>query len=207
ASELLKKIAAEKAQLIKEGKIKKEKPLPDISDEEKPFELPSGWEWERLPNVAFFQEGPGIMAKDFRFEGVPLIRISGMQSHYVSLEGCNFLDEEMVEMKWNHFRLDEGDILLSSSASLGKVAKVGKEVAGSIAYTGLIRFKPYSCLSEEFLIGFFSSNEFGRQINDNKKGAAIMHFGPTHLRLMLIPIPPLKEQHRIVTKVDELMAL
>lgn len=207
ASELLKKTASEKAQLIKKEKIKKEKPLPEITDEEKPFELPSGWEWERLPNVTFFQEGPGIMAKDFRFEGVPLIRISGMQSHYVSLEGCNFLDEEMVEMKWNHFRLDEGDILLSSSASLGKVAKVGKEVAGSIAYTGLIRFKPYSCLSEEFLIRFFSSNEFGRQINDNKKGAAIMHFGPTHLRLMLIPIPPLKEQQRIVAKVDELMAL
>jgi type I restriction enzyme, S subunit len=207
ASELLKKIAAEKTQLIKDGKIKKEKPLPEITDEEKPFELPSGWEWDRFPNISFFQEGPGIMAKDFRDSGIPLIRISGMHDNLVSLEGCNFLDKEMVKNKWNHFRLNEGDIVLSSSASLGKVAKVSREAVGSIVYTGLIRFKPYVGIAEEYLIKFLSSTEFQRQINNNKTGAAIMHFGPTHLRLMSVPIPPLAEQHRIVAKVDELLSL
>jgi len=207
ASELLKIIATEKARLVKEGKIKKEKPLPPITEEEEPFALPEGWEWERLPNLSFLQEGPGIMAKDFRSEGIPLIRIAGVHGSIVSLEGCNFLEEEMVAKKWHHFRLDEGDIILSSSASLGKVSKVGSEAIGSIAYTGLIRFKPYSPLFDEYLIRFFSSNEFSRQIDECKKGAAIMHFGPTHLRWMLVPLPPLAEQYRIVAKVDELMAL
>lgn len=207
ASELLKAIAAEKAKLVEEGKIKADKPLPPVNQEEIPFELPKGWLWERLPNVSFFQEGPGIMAKDFRDTGVPLIRISGMHSPVVSLDGCNFLDEEMVAKKWNHFRLDEDDIVLSSSASLGKVSKVKKDAVGSIVYTGLIRFKPFKSLFDEYLIRFLGSREFERQIDGSKRGAAILHFGPTHLRGMILPVPPFAEQRRIVAKVDELMAL
>jgi type I restriction enzyme S subunit len=207
ASVLLERITAEKARLVKEGKIKKPKALPEISEEEKPFELPQGWIWERLSTISFFQEGPGILAKDFRDTGVPLIRISGIHGETVSLDGCNFLDEEIVSKKWDHFRLDKGDILLSSSASLGKVAKVGDEATGSIPYTGLIRFKPFQGVFDEYLIRFFCAHEFVRQIDNNKKGAAILHFGPTHLRRMIVPLPPFKEQHRIVAKVDELMAL
>jgi type I restriction enzyme S subunit len=207
ASELLKKIAAEKAKLVKEGEIKADKPLPPIDDAEIPFELPKGWLWERLPNISFFQEGPGIMAKDFRDAGVPLIRISGMHGPVVSLDGCNFLDEDMVAQKWNHFRLEEDDIILSSSASLGKVSKVGNDAIGSIAYTGLIRFKPFKSIFDDYLIRFLGSREFVRQVDDSKRGAAILHFGPTHLRRMILPVPPLSEQHRIVSKVDELVTL
>lgn len=207
ASELLKRVAAEKAKLVKEGKIKADKPLPPIDDTEKPFELPQGWLWEWLPSISFFQEGPGIMAKDFRDAGIPLVRISGMHGRIVSLDGCNFLDEDMVAKKWNHFRLEEDDIILSSSASLGKVSKVGRDAIGSIAYTGLIRFKPFKSIFDEYLIRFLGSSEFARQIDGSKRGAAILHFGPTHLRGMMMPVPPLAEQHRIVAKIDELMAL
>lgn len=207
ASELLKTIADEKAKLVEEGKVKADKPLPPLNDAEIPFELPKGWLWERLPNVALFQEGPGIMAKDFRDKGVPLIRISGMHGPVVSLDGCNFLDEEMVAKKWNHFRLDEDDIVLSSSASLGKVSKVKKDAIGSIVYTGLIRFKPFRSLYDEYLIRFLGSSEFERQIDGSKRGAAILHFGPTHLRGMILPVPPFAEQRRIVSKVNEVMAL
>lgn len=147
------------------------------------------------------------MAKDFRDQGVPLIRISGMHGPVVSLDGCNFLDEEMVAKKWSHFRLDENDIVLSSSASLGKVSKVKKAAVGSIFYTGLIRFKPFKSLFDEYLIKFLGSREFERQIDGSKRGAAILHFGPTHLRGMILPVPPFAEQRRIASKVDELMGL
>jgi type I restriction enzyme S subunit len=207
ASVLLAKIAAENERLAKEGEIKKQKPLPPIKPDELPYELPPSWVWARLPDIAFFQEGPGIMAKDFRDAGIPLIRIAGMHNDFVSLEGCNFLDEDMVEKKWAHFRLELGDIVLSSSASLGIVAKVGEGTVGSIVYTGLIRFQPFSCLYDDFFIWFLNSNEFISQINKSKTGAAIMHFGPTHLKGMLVPLAPLAEQHRIVAKVDELMAM
>ena len=207
AAKLLERIAAEKAQLIKDGKIKKQKPQPALTKKDEPFVIPECWCWVRLPDVTFFQEGPGILAKDFRENGVPLIRISGMHKQQVSLDGCNYLDEAMVAKKWEHFKLDIDDIVLSASASLGKVSKVGPETEGCIVYTGLIRFKPYSAILEDYLLKFFESSEFVRQIQDKSKGAAIKHFGPTHLNNMIIPVPPFVEQLRIVARVDELMAL
>ncbi|HIF9099219.1 TPA: restriction endonuclease subunit S [Photobacterium damselae] len=207
ASVLLERIAAEKAQLVKEGKIKKENSSKALAENSLPFSIPNNWCWERLPNITFFQEGPGILAKDFRDTGVPLIRIAGMHQEMLSLEGCNYLDEEMVSDKWDHFRLNHGDIVISSSASLGKVAKVGKDTVGSIVYTGLIRFRPYSNVSYDYIAKFFASPEFNRQIGNNSRGAAIKHFGPTHLKTMIFPLPPVEEQHRIVAKVDELMTL
>lgn len=205
--EIIEKGRSERLDLVRKGVIRSQKQLPPLNREATPFEVPKGWAWQRLPDVTFFQEGPGIMAKDFRTAGIPLIRISGMANEMVSLDGCNYLDEKMVDTKWSHFKLDLGDIVLTSSASLGKVSKVGEEAKGCIAYTGLIRFKPFASLSENYLMKFFDSNEFVRQIDARKTGAAIKHFGPTHLKLMVIPIPPLAEQYRIVAKVDELMAL
>ncbi|CAK3975072.1 Type I restriction enzyme EcoAI specificity subunit [Vibrio crassostreae] len=207
ASYFFPEMEEEKSALVKANKLKKQKPTPLIDGASAPYQLPAQWVWMGLPDVTFFQEGPGILAKDFRDAGVPLIRISGMHEEKVSLAGCNFLDESMVLKKWEHFKLDLEDIVLSSSASLGKVAKVSEETVGAIVYTGLIRFKTYAALSENYMSRFFESMEFARQINSSKTGAAIKHFGPTHLKKMVIPIPPLKEQHRIVTKVDELMTL
>lgn len=207
ADESLEKVAAENTKLAKKGVDRNQASSSLIRPEERPYELPPSWVWTRLPDIAFFQEGPGIMAKDFRETGIPLIRIAGMHNDFVSLEGCNFLDEDMVDKKWAHFKLELGDIVLSSSASLGKVAKVGEETVGSIVYTGLIRFQPYECLYVDYLIAFLNSKEFLLQIDASKKGAAIMHFGPTHLKRMLVPLAPLAEQRRIVAKVRNLMAL
>lgn len=66
--------------------------------------------------MSHYQEGPDILAVDFRNSGVSLIRIAGMQGDKLSLEGCNYLDPEMVERKWSHFKLDLGDIVTSTSA-------------------------------------------------------------------------------------------
>ena len=68
--------------------------------------------WSDLPfsEVIDFQEGPGILAKDFRDEGVPLVRLSGLDRGVSVLEGCNFLDPEMVRTRWDHFRLRGGDV-------------------------------------------------------------------------------------------------
>ena len=63
-----------------------------------------------ISDISLFQEGPGILSVDFRTKGIPLIRIAGMQTSRVTLNGCNYLDPVMVETKWKHFRLDVGDI-------------------------------------------------------------------------------------------------
>ena len=179
----------------------------DIDITEKiPFDLPLGWCWDKISNVTIFQEGPGILAVDFRDKGIPLIRIAGMKGAFVSLEGCNYLDEEMVSKKWHHFRLDKGDIVISTSASMDKIAEVNEDTVGAIPYTGLIRFKMTSCLLSSYFKYFIRSPYYMRQIDEQKSGALISHYGPSHLNKMIIPIPPLSEQERIVRKINEIFA-
>ena len=197
----------EKQRLIKEGKIKKEKPLPEITNDDIPFDIPENWKWVHIPDVTYFQEGPGILAVDFRSTGIPLIRISGMQGKIVTLNGCNYLDPTMVKEKWNHFRLEKGDIVISTSASMDKISEVTEEAEGAIPYTGQIRFKMYDGFDKRFFVYFIQSPFYTHQIEAQAAGAAIKHYGPSHLRKMLIPLPPLAEQKRIVEKLDQLLPL
>lgn len=205
AEALYQQIQEEKVKLIKEGKIKKEKPLPAITEDEIPFDIPDSWKWVRIPEMSYFQEGPGILAVDFRDSGVPLIRISGMQNEDLSLEGCNYLDPDMVEKRWSHYKLDLGDIVISTSASMDKICEVTDKTVGSIPYTGQIRFKMYGNINKDYFRFFIKSSCYIKQINEQKSGGTIKHYGPTHLKKMIIPLPPLEEQKRIVAKIEELM--
>lgn len=102
-------------------------------------EISSVWSMRKIKHVCRYQEGPGIMAADFKESGIPLIRIAGVKGDQVSLEGCNFLSELKVKRRWNHFRLNRGDLLISGSASSGTVSEVTSVAEGAVAYTGLFR--------------------------------------------------------------------
>lgn len=196
-----------KEEAIKEGKYKKEKFRGALCEEEYPFDIPDNWKWLYISDMSLFQEGPGILAVDFRTQGVPLIRIAGMQEDVVKLDGCNYLDPQMVEDKWKHFKLDLGDIVISTSASMDKIAEVTEETVGAIPYTGLIRFKMFGNINKEYFQYFIKSSFYATQINEQKSGGTIKHYGPTHLKKMLIPIPPIEAQQRIVERLDALLPL
>lgn len=171
--------------------------------------IPSGWKVLSLPEIVDFQEGPGILAKDFETEGVPLIRLEGLTSDSL-LNGCNYLNSNLVEKRWKHFKLAQGDILLSTSASLGRVCAVNEEAVGSIPYTGIIRFRPKSGLSIHYLKYFFKSPIFQQQVEAMGVGSVIKHFGPTHLKQMSILLPPAREQEEIagiLSSLDERIEL
>jgi type I restriction enzyme, S subunit len=154
-------------------------------------------EWP-FPDVVDFQEGPGILAKDFRRDGTPLVRLSGLDVGASVLNGCNYLSPEMVARKWSHFCLKEGDILLSTSASLGRVAVVGKEGVGAIPYTGLIRMRPRDeRLIAPFIPYLLGGQEFQQQVEAAGVGSVIRHFGPMHLRRMTVRLPPPDSQKKI----------
>lgn len=175
------------------------------------FDRTGGWEEHDFADLIFFQEGPGIMAVDFHDEGVALVRLSGLVEGKVSLEGCNYLDPGKVAKKWPHFRLEAGDILVSCSASFGRPAVVDKRAAGSVFYTGLIRFRPKNArLDAGYLEVFLGSPCFLQQAEAAAVGGGIKHFGPTHLRQMKVLCPPnIKEQQRIadcLTSLDNLIA-
>ncbi|MFT0183499.1 restriction endonuclease subunit S [Pseudomonas benzopyrenica] len=171
-----------------------------------PVSNSKGWPLHNLAEATFFQEGPGILAKDFRESGVPLVRMAGMSDGKVSLNGCNFVDQAMFERKWSQFALSEGDILVLTSATFGKPAVVSKETVGSIFYTGIIRFKAtHQSLSAEFLKSFLASPWFLRQAQRLASGAVIKHFGPTHLKQMHIPIPPMELQLAFAKLTEQIM--
>ncbi len=167
--------------------------------------VPSDWGVESLETVTDFQEGPGILANDFRESGVPLLRLRNIENPRVQLAGCNFLNPEKVNTKWKHFELRQGDFLISTSASLGRVSVVGPEAVGAIAYTGIIRFRSRSSrLHHEYLRAFLSSRSFVQQAERMATGSVIKHFGPSHLRQMAITLPPLETQVQIAQVFDAL---
>ncbi|WP_053087241.1 restriction endonuclease subunit S [Cardiobacterium hominis] len=159
---------------------------------------PEDWKVVPLTDAVIFQEGPGILAKDFQSSGVPLIRLKGVEGDFVSLEGCNFLAPEKVASKWSHFRLERGDLVISTSASFGRVSEVTEESAGAVPYTGLIRFQPKTKeIDAGFLRAFLGSSAFMQQVEAMASGSVIRHFGPMHLKQMALPLPPLGEQRAI----------
>ncbi|WP_082121013.1 restriction endonuclease subunit S [Dyella japonica] len=167
--------------------------------------VPPSWDVQPLYAVTDFQEGPGILAKDFKDSGVPLLRLRNIEGSTVQLAGCNYLDEERVASKWKHFELKQGDLLISTSASLGRVSVVGAEAVGAVAYTGIIRFRSNSgFLHHEYLRAFLSSRAFVEQAERMATGSVIKHFGPSHLRQMAITLPSLREQVQIAELFDAL---
>lgn len=208
-SELLKQIRAEKDRLIAEGKIKKDKPLPAISDDEKPFELPEGWEWVRLPDVYFLQEGPGIRNWQFRQDGVKLLNVKNIVKGQLVLDNSDkHISPDEYESKYQHFTIEDGDLLFASSGgSWGKTAIFKDPGYSVIVNTSTIRFQPFLKLVPiAFLRLFIDTATFKSQMERQLVGMQ-PNFGSTHLSKVLFPLPPLAEQARIVAKVEELMAL
>jgi len=147
------------------------------------------------------------MAADFREAGVPLLRIACLQGQVASLNGCNFLDPEMVRRRWQHFAVQGGDYLLSASASTGNVVLATDVVAGAIPYTGILRLWPLSSrVIMPFVRLYIGCRPFQDQIDVLKSGVAIEHFGPTHLKRMCLVLPPENEQRDIVAHIDRELA-
>ncbi|MDE0456908.1 MAG: restriction endonuclease subunit S [Chromatiales bacterium] len=157
-------------------------------------------EWEVVPfaDAIDFREGPGILAKDFREKGVPLLRLRNIERPFVDLAGCNFLDPDMVESRWSHFRVVPGDLLVSTSGTLGRVSIATQASAGSIPYTGIIRMRPARVdVDAGFIRYFLMSPLFQLQAEASAAGSVLRHFGPSHLREMSFPVPSSNEQRTI----------
>lgn len=177
--------------------------MKEVTVGDAPLRVPAHWTVVPLRYVLAYQEGPGILAADFRDEGVPLLRVSGVRRAVATLDGCNYLDVEMVNSRWSHFRVGLGDLLISASASMGTVSKVETDdVVGAIPYTGIIKITPGAMLAD-FIRWFVVSSEFLEQVESLKTGSTIQHFGPSHLSQMRVALPPADEQREIAAYLDE----
>lgn len=205
ASELLKRIATEKAELVKQGKIKKQKPLPEISEDEKPFELPEGWEWVRLIDI-MADIHYGYTASADETKEVKLLRITDIQDDKVNwgtVPGCD-ISEKMVEQ----YKLNNNDIVIArTGGTVGKSYLVENINVSSVFASYLIRLKYLSPMQAGFTKVFLGSQLYWKQLYDGTSGTGQPNVNGNTLKAIILPIAPLNEQHKVVSKVDELMSL
>ncbi|MEL0636757.1 restriction endonuclease subunit S [Marinomonas sp. TI.3.20] len=211
ASKLLERIAAEKAQLIKDKKIKKQKPLLEITEDEKPFELPEGWEWVRF-GILFksFSNGLYKPAKFYTDAGVISLRMYNIQNGCIDFNAAKRV--EVVSKELEQFTLEAGDLLINrvnSKELVGKTAIIPKTEEPLVYESMNMRAKPFKrFLSSEYLNLFMMTGIAQESISAFAKeaiGQASINQG--QVNSIKTPLPPLEEQHRIVSKIDELMAL
>lgn len=209
ASVLLERIAAEKARLVKEGKIKKPKALPEIGEEDKPFELPEGWEWSRINDVLHLENGDrskNYPNKSALVEnGIPFVNAGQLSDGLVSKDELCFISKERFDIL-NGGKFNDGDILFCLRGSLGKCAVVKNFGIGAIA-SSLVILRPYFPPITNYIMIVMNAPITSRNISKYNNGTAQPNLSAADLSKFGLPLPPLVEQHRIVAKVDELMVL
>jgi type I restriction enzyme S subunit len=210
ASKLLDSIAAEKAKLIADKKIKKQKPLPAITDEEKPFKLPKGWEFERIGNLTL-KLGSGSTPRGgqsaYVGEGIPFLRSQNVWNNGLKLHDIAYISQETHD-KMSNTKVFPNDVLLNiTGASLGRSTifpndLVEANVSQHVTIIRLIEPNMSNFLHLGIKSPLVQKLVWGRQV-----GMAIEGLSKKVLELFEFPIPPLAEQARIETKVDQLMTL
>ena len=205
AEELFKQIQAEKQALIKAGKIKKEKPLPEIAEDEKPFDIPESWKWVRWGALSeSIQYGFNAPAKE---KGrIRMVRISDIQDGNVLWDTVPFCD--IAENNIETYLLGKNDILFArTGGTVGKSFLV-KEVPYESVYAGyLIRTRYSSLLCPEYMKHFMESQLYWEQLRNGTIATAQPNCNGQTLSKMILPLPPLAEQKRIVAKIEELLPL
>ncbi|HAW4246513.1 TPA: restriction endonuclease subunit S, partial [Escherichia coli] len=205
ASELLKRIAAEKAELVKQGKIKKQKPLPEISEEEKPFELPEGWEWARINDIASFTNGYAFKSSEFQNSGVGIVKIGDIDSSgFISTAGMSYVSEKKINVLPEEMRINPGDMVIAmSGATTGKLG-FNKTKSTFLLNQRVGKIVTYS-VDKEFIYHYLST-----RIEENLSislGSAIPNISTAQINNIIIPIPPSDEQVKIIARVKLLISL
>jgi type I restriction enzyme S subunit len=207
ASELLKQIAKEKARMVKEGKIKKQAPLPEITDGEKPFDLPVGWEWVRPDDFSTKITDGEHFRPQTQNDGVYFLSAKDIRADGVSLDEPLFISKETAEAALQRCNPERGDILIvSRGATVGRMCTVNIDdifcLLGSV-----ILIKPVKLINSEYLKVVMKTPHTINQLVSASGSTAQPAIYLRDLKKITFPIAPLAEQHRIVSKVDELFAL
>lgn len=205
--ELYQQIQAEKQRLIKAGKIKKEKALPEITEDEIPFDIPKTWCWIRLGELIRVIGGVSYKKGDVVKNGIRILRGGNIQAMKV------LTDEDDVFLP-HEYRDDEkqvkiGDILIvastGSKAVIGKAGYVDREMPCTMIGAFLRICRPIYFETVEYLRCLFDSDFYRKHIRDLSQGTNINNVKESYITEFVIPFPPLTEQKRIVAKIEEVL--
>jgi len=164
-------------------------------------------ELKPLSNIFFFQEGPGI--RNWQYvtnNGIKFINIRCINNGIIDITSANMISKEEANGKYSHFLLDDMDIVMSCSGTLGRYAIVTKEVLPLCLNTSVIRFKPIICKEDfSYLYGYLTSPEFLNKQQEMACGSVQSNFGPTHLNKIEIEVPSLNERIEFHNKYFKLI--
>lgn len=202
AEELFKQIQAEKQALIKAGKIKKEKPLPEIAEDEKPFDIPDSWMWVYIGELFQHNTGKALNSSDKSGESYEYITTSNVYWNHFELEKLKTM--LFTEAELEKFTVQKGDLLVLEGGDCGRAAIWSYDFPMRIQ-NHIHRLRPYGAICLEYFYHVFYLYKHTGMING--KGIAIQGLSANALHTLTAPLPPLAEQKRIVAKIEELLPL
>ena len=205
--ELYKVIQEEKQKLIEEGKLKKQKALPEITEDEIPFEIPETWKWVRLGELLYKLTDGAHSTPKYTEEGIPFISVKDLSSGYLNFDSCKYITEEEHSILFNRCNPEFGDILLTKVGTTGIPVIVDTDKQFSLFVSvALLKFNQLK-LSNIFLKYLINSPLVQIQAKENTKGVGNKNWVMRDIANTIIPLPPLDEQKRIVEKIEELLPL
>ena len=209
AQELHAQIQAEKQRLIAEGKIKMEKPLPEITEDEIPFDIPDSWKWVRWGEIINIVSARRVHQSDWRSEGIPFYRAREI----AKLADNGFVDNELFisQELFDEFSKSNiphaGDLMVTAVGTLGKTYIVKPKDQFYYKDASVICLENYGHIDSVFLRYVMQSEMMKNQIHTNSSGTTVATLTMVRMIQYLLPLPPLAEQKRIVAKIEELLPL
>ena len=206
--ELYKAIQSEKQKLIQEGKLKKQKALPEITADEIPFEIPETWKWVRLGEIVTVYGGKRIpVGKKLSLTKTEhvYIRVSDMKDGFVSTENLQYISDDIYE-KISNYIIKKEDVYITVAGTIGRVGKIPYELDGANLTENADRLV-FSAIKQDWLIKTLQSNLVQQQIISATTKVGQPKLAINRIQTILIPLPPLDEQKRIVEKIEELLPL
>ncbi|CAI0913196.1 restriction endonuclease subunit S [Serratia quinivorans] len=208
ASELLKRIASEKAELVKQGKIKKQKPLPEIGEDEKPFELPVGWEWVRLGEICEVKGGKRLPTGHSYAENVTpyvYIRVTDMKNGTIKNDDLCYINEETRNVI-SKYTISKRDLYITIAGTIGQVGLVPSRFDGMNLTENAAKICVF-LTNRIWLKDIISSGFLKNQFLERANTLAQPKLALNQISESVLPLPPLQEQEHVISKINDLMSL
>lgn len=202
--ELYRQIQTEKKRLIKEGKIKKEKPLPEIAEDEIPFDIPESWKWCRLSDVIDVRDGTHDSPK-YVPVGIPLVTSKNLVNGVIDYGNVKYITQEDADKINVRSMVDNDDILFAMIGSIGNPVLVKKDREFCIKNMALFKRFANTDISMRYVYWFLFYAQY--KLKKEASGGVQSFISLSRFREYLIPLPPVAEQNRIVAKLEEILPL
>jgi type I restriction enzyme S subunit len=207
--ELYQQIQAEKQALIKAGKLKKEKPLPEITEEEKPFEIPESWKWVRFSELMLSMStgpfGSMLHKSDYIENGIPLVNPANIINGKI-LSSNKMMVSSETRKRLNSYILHSGMIVIGRRGEMGRCAVVSDAEEGWLCGTGSFFMEPSKMLSAQYLQIIFTTPYVKSYLCGESVGTTMSNLNHKILSMMPIPLPPYKEQKRIDSELEYILS-